>query len=66
MTSSTPLVATRAVVADPLGEPTTLTLYTNGGEAGSITLEPAECVASAPTSSSPPAGASGAALQEAA
>jgi hypothetical protein len=63
MTSSTPLVATRAVVADPLGEPTTLTLYTNGGEAGSIT---AECVASAPTSSSPPAGASGAALQEAA
>jgi hypothetical protein len=37
-------MATRAVVADPPGEPTTLTLYTDDGAVASITLGPADAV----------------------
>jgi len=40
-----PLPATSAVVADPPGEPTTLTLYAEDSALASITLGPAECVA---------------------
>lgn len=37
--------ATRAVVADPPGEPATLTLYDDAGALGSIALGPADAVA---------------------
>jgi ethanolamine utilization microcompartment shell protein EutS len=37
--------ATRAVVADPPGQPATLTLYDDAGALGSVELGPAEAVA---------------------
>jgi hypothetical protein len=43
--SALPVSATRAVIADPPGEPTGLTLYSDNGPVASITLGPAECVA---------------------
>jgi hypothetical protein len=45
MTGKPPIPATRAVVADPPGEPTTLTLYNEDGGLASIMLGPAECIA---------------------
>jgi hypothetical protein len=40
-----PARATRAVVADPPGQPATLTLYNDRGALGSIVLGPADAVA---------------------
>jgi ethanolamine utilization microcompartment shell protein EutS len=37
--------ATRAVVADPPGQPTTLTLYDDAGALGAIILGPGDAVA---------------------
>lgn len=37
--------ATRAVVADPPGEPTTLTMHDESGAIATLTLGPAECIA---------------------
>jgi hypothetical protein len=45
MTGKPPLPATRAIVADPPGEPTTLTIYDEDGGLASIVLGPAECIA---------------------
>jgi hypothetical protein len=43
-----PVVARRAVVADPPGQPTTLTLYDDEGALATIELGPADaiCIAS--------------------
>jgi hypothetical protein len=39
-----PAAATRAVVTDPPGEPTTVTLYGDDGALASVVLDPATCV----------------------
>ncbi len=41
---SAPAIGCRVVVADPPGEPTTLTIYSDGGALASVQLDPASAV----------------------
>jgi hypothetical protein len=42
--SAPPFIATRAVVSDPPGEPTSIALYDDAGALASAQLDPATCV----------------------